>query len=69
MSKIKLPVSWEVSGFIEVEADSIEEAMDYFYENSDFIPLPTKSEYVDGSFALACSDLEYIKSYQKTGAR
>lgn len=65
MSKIKLPVSWEVSGFVEIEADSIEEAMDYFEKNLDFIKLPKDSEYVYGSFALSCTEPEYIKLYQK----
>lgn len=65
MSKIKLPVSWEVSGFVEVEADSIEKAMEYFEENVDSFSLPNDWEYVDGSFALTCTEPEYIKLHQK----
>lgn len=45
MGKIKLPVSWEVFGFVEVEADSIEEAMEFFEENADSFSLPNESEY------------------------
>lgn len=65
MAKIKLPVSWEVCGFVEVEADSIEEAMEYFERNTDNIPLPDDGEYVDGSFALTCNEPEVIAIYNK----
>ena len=61
--KIKLPVSWEVCGFVEVEADSIDDAMDIFKETSDEIPLPTDADYVDGSFDLSCYEPEVIQVY------
>lgn len=61
--KIKLPVCWEVCGFVEVEANSIDDAMDIFQETSDHIPLPTDSDYVDGSFDLSCYDPESIQAY------
>lgn len=62
--KIKLPVTWEVCGIIEVEANSIEEAIDYFDENCDHIKLPKDFEYVDGSFNLSDSEIEFIELYQ-----
>ena len=65
MGKIKLPVSWEVFGFVEVEADSIEEAMEFFEENADSFSLPNDGEYVDGSFALTCNEPEFIALYNK----
>lgn len=60
MAKIKLPVVWEMGGFVTVEADSVEEAMDYFEKNADHIPLPKEGVYVDASFALSCDDSEFI---------
>ena len=62
--KIKLPVTWEVCGIVEVEANSIEEAIDYFNENCDNIKLPKDGEYVDGSFRLSDNTPEFIKLYQ-----
>lgn len=61
--KIKLPVCWEVCGFVEVEANSIDDAMDIFQETSDHIPLPTDADYVDGSFDLSCYEPEVIQVY------
>lgn len=62
--KIKLPVTWEAFGIVEIEANSIEEAVNYFNENSDYINMPKNSEYVDGSFHLSESDPDFIKLFQ-----
>ncbi|MBR0267148.1 MAG: hypothetical protein IJQ71_06870 [Clostridia bacterium] len=48
---------------MEVEADSIDDAMDIFKETSDEIPLPTDADYVDGSFDLSCYEPEVIQVY------
>ena len=62
--KIKLPVTWEVFGMIEIEADSIENAIEKFHENIDYIKLPSNAEYVDGSFRLSDEEIEYIQLFQ-----
>ena len=62
--KIKLPVTWEAFGIVETEANSIEEAVNYFNENSYYINMPKNSEYVDGSFRLSESDPDFIKLFQ-----
>jgi len=46
----KIPVTWEASGTVEIEANSIEEAIQIFDETQDNIGLPTHSQYVDASF-------------------
>ena len=65
--KIKLPVTYSVSGFVEIEAESIKDAIQYFKENSDDIALPldVDIEYIDGSFELSSEDEEYIEFLNK----
>ena len=63
--KFKLPVTWEVYGTVEIDAESLEAAVDYFKANSDDIPLPTESHYVDASFALSCDEISYLELFQK----
>ena len=63
--KIILPVTWEMCGFVEVEAESIEALLESgdlpdILENME---LPN-GEYVDGSFWLTADDPEYIRLYQ-----
>ena len=57
---IKIPVTWEVCGYVYVEADTIEEALEKFDETCDDMPLP-EGDYVDGSFQVTSRDDEYIK--------
>ena len=60
MSKTyKIPVSWEVYGSVEIDAESVEEAINIFDEQSDDIPLP-EGNYIDGSFKR--EDLDFIRS-------
>lgn len=63
--KIKLPVTWELCGFVEVEAESIEEAVEYFKEHTYAIETPDDPEYVDGSFWLSDEDVDFIALYQE----
>jgi hypothetical protein len=60
--KIKLPVTWQVCGWIEVEADSLEEAIDNFNPNEHELPKNDEASYVDGSFELTDSDPDNIKA-------
>ena len=60
MKKYKLPVTWEMCGTVEIEAESIEDAIAYFNENIDDIEIPTDYEYVDSSFRLTDDNPEDI---------
>lgn len=64
--KYKLPVSWEMCGIVEVEADSLEEAVAYFENNSDHIAFPS-GEYVDASFGLNMDSVEDISDCYNDG--
>jgi adenine specific DNA methylase Mod len=60
--KQRIAVTWSACGYINVEADSIEEAMNKVRENPDDYPLPYDGgEYVDGSFGLSTDDVEEMK--------
>lgn len=50
--KYKIPVEWAMYGIIDVEADSLQEAIDYAMYNLDEFSLPDEQEYMDGSFML-----------------
>ena len=61
----KLPVTWECYGMVEIEADTIEDAVMKFEETEEDIPLPTESDYVEGNFRLSADydDIEYFKQF------
>ena len=52
MKRFYIPVSWEVWDKVEVEAETIEEAVKYIKDNIDTIPLGTEPEYIDGSYKI-----------------
>lgn len=60
----KIPVTWEVCGFVNVSAETIEDAIKDFKENIDEYELPDYPDYVDGSFALSTDEAKIIKMYQ-----
>lgn len=52
MKRFYIPVTWEVWDKIEVEAETIEEAVEYVKENIDSIPLGTEPDYIDGTYKI-----------------
>lgn len=56
MKKFKIPVCWEMYGYIEVEADNLEDAMDKIKDDST--PLP-EGAYVEGSFQVDWDAIGY----------
>jgi len=56
MKTYKIPCSWVMSGTLEIEADTVGQAI----LKAEYGPLPTESEYLEGSFVI---DLELLHEY------
>jgi len=52
MATFRIPVSWEMCGFIRVEADNIYEALKIAEKDSDSYALPKDGEYVNASWRI-----------------
>lgn len=48
MKTYKVPVVWQMYGYVEVQADSINEAVNKAYD----APLPDDGSYIEGSFEV-----------------
>ena len=59
---MKVAVTWEMCGYVDIEANNMEEAMKKFHSESDHIKLPEDSVYVDGSFQLTSDDVEEMEA-------
>lgn len=68
MKKWKIPVTWEVSSVISVEANSLEEAMEIAEDKTNDIPCPRAYSYVDGSWKLESNDEDFIREYYNGNA-
>ncbi len=51
--------------FVKVQANSLEEALEWLDENLDEVPLGDEPEYVDGSYEVDEGDAEDFVFYQK----
>lgn len=58
---MKVAVTWEMCGYVDIEANNMEEAMEKFKKESDYISLPMNGDYVDGSFNLISNDVEEME--------
>lgn len=61
MKKWKIPVTWEVCGYVYVDADTLVEAMETARDDEGVIPLPTESDYVDGSWRLSETEENFVR--------
>lgn len=54
MRTFLVPVTWEVYGTVEVQANNAIEALERAYdiEIKEGFPLPVESHYIDGSFEI-----------------
>ena len=64
MKRYKIPVYWEVFGYVSIEANSLEEAIQKYDEEEEYFDLPDKQYYVDGSFNRE-EDIEMIKTLNR----
>jgi hypothetical protein len=60
---MKIAVTWEMCGYVDIpNVTTIEDAMEIFNRESDYIKLPSNAEYVDGSFRLTTEDVDEMKA-------
>lgn len=51
-----IPVEWVVTENLEVQANSIEEAVQFILANADLIPLGQDADYVDGTYKISADE-------------
>lgn len=60
MKKWNIPVTWEMCGIVQIEANTLEEAMEIVKNDVD-VPLPFDKHYVDDSFDLSIVEEEIVR--------
>lgn len=61
MKTWRIPVTWSMCGFVSIDADTLEEAMDIARDDDNFLPLPSEADYIDGSWDLSHTDVEVVR--------
>ena len=52
MKTYKVPVVWQMYGYVEVKAESMDKAADVVSNIGYDMPLPSDADYVEGSFEV-----------------
>ena len=58
---MEVPVTWQMCGYVDIDAPDMRTAMEIFNKTSDHIGLPD-GEYVDGSFELTSQDVAEMEA-------
>ena len=61
MKTWKIPVTFEMCGFVYVDSDTLEEAMEIARDKDGLLPLPKDKDYVDGSWGLSYDEEQIVR--------
>lgn len=61
MKRWKIPVSWEMFGIVEIEANTLEEALEMAWD--DFVDIPDNGNYIDASWRVDDENPEYVRKW------
>jgi len=59
MKTYKIPVVYQMFGYVEMEADSIDDAVKKVENGHGDVPLPVDADYVEGSFEIDYEGVDF----------
>lgn len=63
MKTWKIPVAWTMMGTVNVDANTLDEAIEIAKNDAGVIPIPDNGTFLDGSWEVDCSDSAYIREW------
>lgn len=63
MKTWRIPVAWTMVGMVDVEAKTLDEAIEIAKDDAGVIPIPDNGTFLDGSWEVDCSDSAYIREW------
>lgn len=63
MKTWRIPVAWTMIGLVDVEAKTLDEAIEIAKDDAGVIPIPDNGTFLDGSWEVDCSDSAYIREW------
>lgn len=63
MKTWRIPVAWTMMGVVDVEAKTLDEAIEIAKDDAGVIPIPDNGTFLDGSWEVDCSDSAYIREW------
>ena len=66
-TKYKIPCSWQMYGYMDIEAEDWDEAIEI--ADDDATSLPSNADYVDGSFEIDHDIIEFEREEERQQIR
>lgn len=63
MKTWKIPVCWAMMGTVNVEANTLAEAIEIAKDDAGVIPIPDDGTFMDGSWEVDCFDEDYLREW------
>ena len=63
MKTWKIPVCWTMMGTVNVEANTLAEAIEIAKDDAGVIPIPDDGTFMDGSWEVDCFDEDYLREW------
>ena len=62
----RIPCEWKQYGYLDIEAESLQEAVDIANHPEQPLPHEQNSSYVEGSFIVCEEDLAYFQDFWRS---
>lgn len=63
MKTWKIPVCWTMMGTVNVEAKTLDEAIEIAKDDAGIIPIPDDGIFMGGTWEVDCTDINYLRKW------
>lgn len=63
MKTWKIPVCWTMMGTVNVEAKTLDEAIEIAKDDAGIIPIPDDGMFIGGTWEVDCTDIDYLRKW------
>ena len=61
MKTWNIPVCWTMMGTVNVEAKTLDEAIEIAKDDAGIIPIPDDGMFMGGTWEVDCTDIDYLR--------
>ena len=63
MKTWNIPVCWTMMGTVNVEAKTLDEAIEIAKDDAGIIPIPDDGIFMGGTWEVDCTDIDYLRKW------
>ena len=63
MKTWNIPVCWTMIGTVNVEAKTLDEAIEIAKDDAGIIPIPDDGMFMGGTWEVDCTDINYLRKW------